>query len=750
MPRSSPTPLRYARTSQGVRLAVASRPTNRLLWLEVIKAIALLLIVFNHALERMNEYPFIFNPNDEWVPLADRIQQLEPTTGSLWDLAFNAFRYPGLLGEVGVQLFVIASGIGLTLSAIRRKGTGEGFMRRRIDRIAPTWITVHLLALLASVPVLLFIGGGAVDRVAAPWDVRFWASLVGFRITPETIYYLVPAWWFIALLIQLYLVFPLLYRWLDKLGPVRFWYVIGGGIVVKLVGLLVLDTYLDVWSRGAFFVTRLPEFAFGMLVAVWLTADVNPMRHGWAIPASFLAIALGIASGLTLVGNAWGPFLFGAGLFVVLYRLFANRALAGRTSSAVVWVGRHSLSLFIVHQPVFFVLMPGGMAGPVRVVGGFVVGMAVTLVGAVVLERIVEFLRRQWGRWAERGVLARRLIAIGAGCLLVYGSIVGVDLLVRSNDPQEVLGWGERPSLVADDDLGWRLRPDQTTQLRWQSYDYEVTSNGLGFPAPADEPAPGDLRILALGDAFTSAEGVNTEQAWPRLLEEQLGTATVWNGAITGFGPPQYLDVAAELAPLLDPEVVVVGFFVNEFDDAVFNYDSMQESIGFGKPDPTGIVPSLQWGHVSKWLRYNFTEPVLSLAGIPNRTGYFLGNFGAFEPGSITSEDEGYQVTLDAMQDLRNLVPQARVLMLLVPASIQVCDAGDLDYYPSNVDLADFDLDQPQRLALDVARAAGIEAIDLRPLLQSLSECPYQAGNMHWTAAGHEAVAAAVAAQLDP
>ena len=719
---------------------------NRLLWLEITKAIALVLIVFNHSLESMGEYPRIFNPKAGWVPLTERIVQLEPTTGGLWDIAFNAFRYPGLLGEVGVQLFVIASGLGLTLSAIRRDGTGDGFLRRRIDRIAPTWVTVHFLALLVSVPVLLFIGVSS--RTAAPWDIRFWASLVGLRITPETIYYLVPAWWFIALLIQLYLVFPLLYRWLSKLGQARFWYILGGAVVIKLVGLLILSSYLDVWSRGAFFITRLPEFGFGMLAACWLTSEDNPLRGRAAIPVSLLAIAVGIVSGLYLIGNAWGPFLYGAGVFVVIYRVFSERALTGRIAAAGVWVGRHSLALFIVHQPVFQIVMPGGMAGPARVIGGFVIAVAGTLVGTVILERIVDVLKRRWDGWAEQGVLLRRAATIVGIAVVLYVAIVGADLLVRSGDPQEALGWGERPSLIADDDLGWRLRPGVTTQLRWQSYDYEVTANQFGFPGPAEAPGPSDLRILTLGDAFTSAEGVDTAQAWPRLLEERLGEATVWNGAITGFGPPQYLGAAQELAPLLDPEVVVVGFFVNEFEDAEFEYESMQGSIGFGRPDPTGVVPSLQWAHVSKWLRYNVTEPILSLAGRPNRTGYTLGYFRAFEPGSITAEDDGYRATLVAMQELRALLPEARIVMLLVPASIQVCDAADLDYYPDNVTLDDFDLDQPQRLAWEVAAAVGFEAVDLRPLLQAMPECPYQRGNMHWTAAGHEAVAEAVAVQL--
>jgi hypothetical protein len=435
-------------------------------------------------------------------------------------------------------------------------------------------------------------------------------------------------------------------------------------------------------------------------------------------------------------------------LFVVIYRIFSDRLLTGRMSSAAVWVGRHSLALFIVHQPVFQIVMPGGVAGPARVVGGFAVATALAIIGGIVLERIVGWLYHRWSMWAERGILVRRVVAIGGVSLLLYGAIVGADLLIRSNDPQEALGWGERPSLVADEDLGWRLRPNETTRLLWQSYDYQVTANQYGFPGPAEGPVPGDLRILALGDAFTSAEGVDTSQAWPRSLEEKLGDATVWNGAITGFGPPQYLGAAEELAPLLDPEVVIVGFFVNDFEDSVFDYGSMQNSIGFGQPDPTGIVPSLQWAHISKWLRYHITEPILAQAGRPNRTGYTLGYFRALEPGSITVDDDQYQATLTAMRGLRSLLPEARILMLLVPASVQVCDAEDLEYYPDNVDLADFDLDQPQRLALEIAGAAGWEAIDLRPILQSLSECPYQPGNMHWTGAGHEAVAETVAARL--
>ncbi len=723
--------------------------SGRLRWLEWIKAIALVLIVFNHALERMGEYPFIANPSADWEPLAERVDQLAPTTGSLWDLAFNVFRYLGLFGEVGVQLFIIASGLGLMLAAGRRGGVDSGFAKRRVERVAPTWLVVHGLALLASIPILVFIGGGAAELVAAPWDPRFWASLVGFRITPETIYYLVPAWWFIALLIQLYLAFPLIYRAFETYGRRTLWWVMGGGVVIKLAGLLVFDAYLDTWARGAIFVTRLPEFAFGMLVAVWLVSDKNLMQTRRALVGAAIAIPIGIASSLTLAGNAWGPFLFGAGLFVLLYRVLSPLNGRGRFAVGTEWVGRHSLALFIVHQPIFHILMPGGMAGPARVIGGFLVAAALTVVAALILEWIVARGQRTWKKWAEAGVLGRRGAAIAVLCFIAYGALVVGDAWVRSNDPQEVLGWGERPSLEEDAELGWKLIPSQATRLQWQSYDYLVSANDFGFAGPLTEPDEGDLRILTLGDAFTSAEGVDTERSWPRLLEDLLGSeVTVWNGAVTGYGPPQYATVAQRLVPVFDPDVVVVGFFVNDFFDSEADLDETTESIGFGRPDPTGPIPTLQWAHLSKYLRYHVTEPLLATLGIPNRTGYLLGHFGAFEPGEIEIGSPAYELALESMQKVRNMAPDARLIMMLVPASIQVCTPDDLEYYPDNVDLADFDLDQPQRVAVPLAQLVGAEVVDLRDPLRTAGDCPYQPGNMHWLDLGHEIAARQMATHL--
>jgi len=125
--------------------------------------------------------------------------------------------------------------------------------------------------------------GGAMGRPVLDEPCRW-------RVSTSTIYHLVPAWWFIALLLQLYLVFPLLYRLLDRLGSRWPWLLVGAGVAIKLGGLLVFDDYLDAWSRGAIFLTRLPEFALGMLVALWLSRQRNPLLTAWALALAILAI----------------------------------------------------------------------------------------------------------------------------------------------------------------------------------------------------------------------------------------------------------------------------------------------------------------------------------------------------------------------------------------------------------------------------------------------------------------------------
>jgi hypothetical protein len=87
------------------------------------------------------------------------------------------------------------------------------------------------------------------------------------------------------------------------------------------------------------------------------------------------------------------------------------------------------------------------------------------------------------------------------------------------------------------------------------------------------------------------------------------------------------------------------------------------------------------------------------------------------------------------------------LLVVLIPSGPQVCQPESLRYWPKYTNLTDskFDVTLPQRTTKAIAGKLGIQTIDLLPALRAMKTCPYQAENMHWTAAGHQMAAEYVA-----
>jgi peptidoglycan/LPS O-acetylase OafA/YrhL len=746
--------------SPAPRLVPAPRPV-RLAWVDVVKAVGLVWIVWNHIAERLFGLPLFANPSVAWPPLATRVAQLAPLGGHGWlGVPLNLFRWIGWAGDQGVGLFLIAGGFGLTWGLLAR-GVGVAlpvreFWRRRASRIYPLWWAAHLFFL---VPCLLL--GRGLDPAAG----TFWLDLLGVRLTPYQLYYFAPSWWYVGLLVQLCAVYPLLWIALRRAGPGRFLaWTLAIAFAVRGAGLLVfhhhLDGYLDAWSRGAIFVTRLPEFALGMALASWMHAapaatDVR-LRARTTRVAAVGTLGLGAVLSLGLLGMTVAPFLLGASVFALLY---APASHPGRERGVWSWLGRHSYSLFLVQHPFIAACVPhAGVGGPGRAAAGVLAALVLTVMSAVSLEWFVDACRARLRRIGWRRSVAGLAVA-GSGVALV---LVVAETVLRHEAPREVWGWGERPSLQPDEAFGWRLRPSTKTRLRWLGYDYVVRANKLGFPGPdrPQERAPGMLRVLVTGDAFTSAEGVDTDLAWPRLLEPALRARTggrvveVLNFAITGYGPNQEAAVVGTFAPRFGPDVVVVEMFVNDFDDALTSDDSFRESIGFGRPDPLGWPSLLAAPHLIDLAKVELLEPALAwLTATPTRRGYALGNFPALErdrPGL----EEGRRIAGSRLREIAaaGRAVGARLVILMVPAPGQVCTPQELAYWPRGVDLSDtgrFDPERPQRWAAGLAASVGAEYHDLRDVLRN-GVCPYQARNMHWTADGHRRVADAVATWLVP
>ncbi len=361
-------------------------------------------IILNHLVEWTLSAPYFSNPTQNWGTLADRVTQvMTPLSGYGWaDIPLTIIRGGGWVGEQGVQLFLIASGFGLTWSLLQRSGgqdPGESsgqswrsFYQRRLWKLYPLWWFVHGLFLIVS---LLLKKGMALNQP------QLYLSLLGFRLTPDTFYYFSPSWWFIGLLIQLYLLFPLLYGGLKRWGAMPL--LLGtSAIAVTLrgIGLYLLgDPYLDLWHRGNIFITRLPEFVLGMALAAWfyhspeVTERWFRSRRFWGF--GVVLYGLGMVGSFTLWGMSVSPFLLGVGLLIVLYPLLNQPWMAQVDRVGLRWIGQHSYGLFLVHHPILMRCIPQSTVS-IRSFVGAILSIVMMVGLTLFIEWGVKFLGQKW------------------------------------------------------------------------------------------------------------------------------------------------------------------------------------------------------------------------------------------------------------------------------------------------------------------------------------------------------------------
>jgi peptidoglycan/LPS O-acetylase OafA/YrhL len=158
-------------------------------------------------------------------------------------------------GFYGSFLFFIASGLGLTLSQNVRVSGLWSFLWSRFLRIyIPYWMTLITIILLVRV-------GYDVYSTAIPDSIALLSNLLLIQI--DGVPKMQPHLWFLFCLIQMYFLFPLLYRlmyWSKNVGMMA---------VIVLFALRVLVPEVFPFSL---FLWMVP-FCFGMYIAFCMIAD---------------------------------------------------------------------------------------------------------------------------------------------------------------------------------------------------------------------------------------------------------------------------------------------------------------------------------------------------------------------------------------------------------------------------------------------------------------------------------------------
>ena len=264
--------------------------------------------------------------------------------------------------------------------------------------------------------------------------------------------------------------------------------------------------------------------------------------------------------------------------------------------------------------------------------------------------------------------------------------------------------------VVRDDELGWRYLPGARVRHRTQDFDVQVEIDARGLRDASPAPA-GSRPIAALGDSLTFGWGVEEAQAFPALLERLTGVP-VENLGVSGYGTDQELLFFRRAGAALAPRALVVTVCGNDVEEV-----ARRSTYGRAKPwfrpggPPLASEPPAAEGFFVRW-----SQLARSLhKALAER---------AARPLSPPEVDEARAEVVALLAELGRLAAEGQ-------GGLLVCAAGE------------------PWLAGPLSER-GIAFLDLGPALERAGRAaPVTfAHDLHWTAQGHAAVAAAVAERL--
>ena len=269
------------------------------------------------------------------------------------------------------------------------------------------------------------------------------------------------------------------------------------------------------------------------------------------------------------------------------------------------------------------------------------------------------------------------------------------------------------------------------------------TVNRQGFHDTQDFVVEDDydhrLRVLVLGDSFAFGGSADLGKSFVETIEQHFPQAVVWNTAIPGSGTNQALMSFNAYAPILKPQVTILGFYMNDFDDNMMPVDSYfmgVDSVNFPlsirqyQLDLRGNLIKLDRQSDLFYRYHRVNPPVNDIHRIVGNTRLGTIALRAFDAvQQMISKAEGsrvsrrVEVTGEYLRALRDAsAGQTQLLALLIPRREDIAATGTLYQH-----------------ALRLLTELEIDYIDPKDALDSeLDYAPPT--DVHWSNAGHQKI----------
>src|SRR5882724_4788194 len=311
---------------------------KRLVWIDISKGLAILFVAYFHFCSTYFQHGVL--PPPDWSNLAVSVLTI---LRLVWSKVSG-------LGFHAVGVFIILSGWTLMQSTMRRAESGPlawgSWYQGRFLRLYPMYWVAHLVYLVSPFVARL-----------EPVDSRIILSLLGLRFIDiqMNFMYLNAAWWYFSMLIQFYLIFPLLFWAARRLGPLRFLLIAcATGFFARYI-LLFVWPQNGLWVLGGFAVCGLPEFALGMSMAMWHTQSAARVEWFLLRGAGFVVGLILYPAALLLYRGATAyvfvDFATGACCFLEIVGIAGLISLFKGPASVFGLVGLYSYGLYLIHQP---------------------------------------------------------------------------------------------------------------------------------------------------------------------------------------------------------------------------------------------------------------------------------------------------------------------------------------------------------------------------------------------------------------
>jgi len=341
----------------------------------LLRAFAILAIVFHNYLHWISDSPgeneFTFRP--------ERVTAL---LGGLGDNPLDAVRLLATyFGHYGVQVFFFLSGYGL---AVKYR-----------DHL-PRWLTFQKARWSALFPAILVAAAGYLiyDGIRLGWEpviigegANLIRQMIGIsNFIPDNVYHPIGPWWFIGVILQFYLIAPILLKWTHRHGN-RFLYgLIAGSFLLEFFLGPILSETFD-FNINHSILGHLDVCALG----IWFARQRNV-----ALPLPMIAGA----AALFIAGNFYAPLWITTGVTSLLVLLPLLRAITPAISRHP-WP--HHAMMFIGQLSLYIFLSNGYLRRPLiewaqeslhwwTSIWTSLVFLAIVLVWSVLLRKIVWFL----------------------------------------------------------------------------------------------------------------------------------------------------------------------------------------------------------------------------------------------------------------------------------------------------------------------------------------------------------------------